>query len=183
MSDSLWPHGLQHTRLTCPSPTPRIYSNSCPLSQRCRPTTSSSVALFSFFFQSFAASRCFPMSWLFVSGGQNIRASASASVLPVNIQGWFPLGLTGLILQSKKTLKSPSAPQFESISFLALSLLYDPALTWLLTLFILILNVIYWLPAFRDEDVAQLHPHWHFSSLNSLNIVCNILLTFYIVTT
>ena len=97
MSDSLRPHGLQHTRPPCLSPTPGIYSNSCPVSQWCRPTTSSSFAPFSFFLQSFAASGCFPMTWLFVPGSQNSRASASASVLSVNIQGWFPLGLTGLI--------------------------------------------------------------------------------------
>ena len=94
MSDSLWPHGLQHARPPCPSPTPRVYSNSCSLSWWCHPAVSSSVALFSCP-QSFPASGSFPMSWLFASGDQSIRASAS--VLPVNIQGWFPLGLTGLI--------------------------------------------------------------------------------------
>ena len=127
------PHGLQHARPPCPSPTPRAYSNSCPSSWWCHPTISSAVIPFSSCLPSFPASGSFLMVRLFGSGGQSIGASVSASVLPVNIQGWFPLGLTGLILQSKKTLKSPSAPQFESISFLALSLLYDPALTshWL----------------------------------------------------
>ena len=102
MSDSLWPHGLQHTRLLCPSLSPRVCSNSCPLCQWCYPTISSSAARFSFPLQSFPASGSFPMSRLFASGGQSIGASASASVLPMNIQGWFSLGLTGLIsLQSK----------------------------------------------------------------------------------
>ena len=102
MSDSLWPHGLQHTSLPCPSPTPGAYSNSCPLSQLCHPTISSSVDPFSSGHQSFPASGSFPVSQFFTSGGQSIGVSASASVLPMNIQDWFPLGLTGLIsLQSK----------------------------------------------------------------------------------
>ena len=102
MSDSLRPHGLQHARLLCPSLSPGVRSNQCPLSQWCHPTISSSVTLFSSWLQSFTASRSFPMIWLFASGGQSIWASASASVLPVNIQGWFPFGLTGVIsLQSK----------------------------------------------------------------------------------
>ena len=96
MSDSLQPHGLQHARLPCPSLPPRVCSSSCPLSQWCHPTTSSSVTPFSYP-QSFPASGCFPMSWLFASGGQSIGASVSVSVLPMNIQDWFPLGLTGLI--------------------------------------------------------------------------------------
>ena len=103
VSDSLWPHGLQQTRLRYPSPTPRACSNSCPLSWWCHPTISSSVIPFSSCLRSFPASGSFPMSWLFSSGGQSIGASVSASVLPMNIQGWFPLGLTGLIsLQSKE---------------------------------------------------------------------------------
>jgi len=97
MSDSLWPHGLQHTRLPCPSPSPRACSNSCPLSQWCHPPISSSVVPFSSCLQSFPASRSFPMSLLFASGGQSIGASSPASVLPMNVQGWFPLGLTGFI--------------------------------------------------------------------------------------
>ena len=101
MSDSLASHGLQHTRLLCPPLSPRICSNSCPLSWWCHPTISVSVAPFSSFPQSFPASGSFPMSCLFVRGSQSIGASASASVLPMNIQGWFPLGLTDLILQSK----------------------------------------------------------------------------------
>ena len=103
MSNSLWLHGLQHARPPCPSPTPRAYSNSCPSSQWCHPTNSSSVLPFSSCTQSFPASGSFPISQLFASGcTSGIGASASASVLPVNIQGWSPLGFTGLIsLQSK----------------------------------------------------------------------------------
>ena len=101
VSDSLWPHGLQHARPPFPSPTPRVYSNSCPLSRWCHPTVSSSVIPFSWL-QSFPTSRSFQMSQFFASGGQNIGVSASPSVLPMNIQDWFPLGWTGWIsLQSK----------------------------------------------------------------------------------
>ena len=100
-SDSLWPHGLQHARLPCPSPTPGACSNLCPSSRWCHPTVSSSVIPFSCL-QSFPASGSFPMSQLFASDGQSIGASASASVLPMSIQDWSPLGLTGWIsLQSK----------------------------------------------------------------------------------
>ena len=96
------PHGLQHSRLSCPPRSPRVCSSSCPLSWWCYLTISSSATLFSFCLQSFSASRSFPMSLLFASGGQSIRVSASASVLPMNTQDWCPLGLTGLIfLQSK----------------------------------------------------------------------------------
>ena len=101
-SDSLQLHGPQGARLPCPSLSPRVYSNSCPLSQWCYPTMSSSAAPFSSCPQSFPASGSFPMSQLFPSGGQSI--GASASVLPVNIQGWFPLGLTGLISLLSKGL-------------------------------------------------------------------------------
>ena len=97
-----WPHGLQHTRLLCPLLSPRVCSNSCPLSQWCHPTISSSVVPFSSCPLSFPASGSFPMSQLFTSGGQSIRASAP--VHPVNIQGWFPLGLTGLISLLSKGL-------------------------------------------------------------------------------
>jgi len=101
MSNSLRPHGLQYTRLPCPSPTPGACSNSCPLSRWCHPTISSSVILFSCL-QSFPSSGSFQRSQLFSSGGQSIGVSASASVLPINIQDWSPLGLTGWIsLQSK----------------------------------------------------------------------------------
>ena len=97
MSNSLWPHGLQHSRLPCPLLSPRVCSNSCPLSQWCHQTISSSLAPFSPCPQSFPASGSFPVSRLFASGGQSIGASASASILSVTIQGWFPLVLTGLI--------------------------------------------------------------------------------------
>ena len=103
MSDSLRPHGLQHARPPCPSPTPRVYSNSCPLSWGCRPAISSSVIPFASCLQSFPASGSSLRSQFFATGGQSIRVSASASVLPINIQDGFPLGLTGLIfLQSKR---------------------------------------------------------------------------------
>ena len=105
MSDSLWPHGLQHTRLPCPSPSPRVCSNSYPLSWWCHPTISSSLVSSSCL-QAFLASRSFRMSQFFSSGGQSIGASVSASVLPMNIQGWFPLGLTGLIALLSKRLSA-----------------------------------------------------------------------------
>ena len=118
MSDSLQPHGLQHTRLPCPSPTPGACSNSCSLSRWCHPTISSSVVPFSFHLQSFPVSGSFPMGQFFASGGQRIGVSASASVLPINIQDWFPLGLTGLIsLQSKGLSRVFSTPQFKRISY------------------------------------------------------------------
>ena len=102
VSDYLWPHGLQQARPTCPSPTPRAYSNSCPSSRWCHPSTSSSVVPFFSCLQSFPASRLFPKSQFFASGGQSIGVSASASVLSVNIQDWFLLGWTGWSsLQSK----------------------------------------------------------------------------------
>ena len=89
VSYSLWPHGLQHARLPCPSPSLGACSNSCPLSQWCHPTMLSSIIPFSFFLQPFSASGSFPMSWLFSIGGQSIGTSASASVLPMNIHGSF----------------------------------------------------------------------------------------------
>ena len=106
LSSSLPPLGLQHTRIPCPSLPPRVCSNSCPLSWWCYPTISSSLAPFFSCPLSFPASGSFPMSRLFALGGQNIGASASASTLPMNIQGLFPLGLTDFItLQSKGHLK------------------------------------------------------------------------------
>ena len=107
-SDSLQPYGLQQVRLPCPSPSPRACSNSCPLSQWCHPTISSSVAPFSSCLQCFPRSGSFPMSQLFTPGGQSIGVLASASVPPMNSQDWFPLGWTGLtlILRVQGTLKS-----------------------------------------------------------------------------
>ena len=102
VSNSLWPHGLQHTRPLSPLPSPRVWSNSFPSSQWCHPNNLSLVVPFSSCPQSFPASGSFPMSQFFTSGGWSIGASASASVLPVNIKCWFPLWLIGLIsLQSK----------------------------------------------------------------------------------
>ena len=99
---TLQPHGLQHTRPPCPSPTPGGYPNSCPLRRWCHPTTSSFVVPFSSSLQSFPASGSFQMSQFFISGGQSIGVSASTSVLPMNTQDWSPLGWTGWIsLQSK----------------------------------------------------------------------------------
>ena len=124
MSVSLQPHGLKHTSPPCPSPTPGIYSNSCPLSQWCHPTISSSVIPFFSHLQSFPASGPFPTSQLFASEGQSIGVSASTSVLPMNTQDWFPLGLTGWIsLQSKGLAKSSPTPQFKSINSSVLSFL------------------------------------------------------------
>ena len=124
MSDSLQPHGLQYARPPCPSPTPRAYSNSCPLSQWCHPTISISVIPFSHL-QSFPASGSCQMSQFFASGGQSIGDLASASIFTMNIQDWFPFGLTSLIsLQSKE---SSPAPQFKSINSSGLSFLYSPA--------------------------------------------------------
>ena len=93
LSDSLWPHGLQHARIPCPSASPRACSNSCPLSWWCHPTISSSVVPFSSCLQSFSSSGSFQMSQLFALGGQSIGISDSASVLPMNIQGQFPTTL------------------------------------------------------------------------------------------
>ena len=132
MSNSLWPHGLQHTRPPCPSSTPRVYTNSCPLSQWCHPTISSSVIPFSSSLQSFPASGSFQMSQFFASGGQSIGVSASASVLPMNT----PLEWTGWIsLKPRDSQESSQTPQFKSINSLALSFLYSPSLasipTWI----------------------------------------------------
>ena len=104
MYDSLQPHGLQHTRIPCPSPTPGTCLNSCPSNLWCHPTISSSVACFCSWLQFFPASGSFLMSQFSSSGGQSIGASASASVLPMHIQDWFPLGLTSLISSLSKEL-------------------------------------------------------------------------------
>ena len=104
VSDSLWPHGLQHGRPPCPSPTPWVYSNSCPLSQWCHLAISSSVIPFSSSLQSFPASGSFLMSQFFASVGQSIGVSASTSVLPMNSLDWFPLGWSGLISMQSKGL-------------------------------------------------------------------------------
>ena len=121
MSNSLQPHGLQHTRLPCSSPSPIVCSNSCPLSQWCYATISSSVIPFSSCLQSFQASGSFPMSRLFASGSQSTGASAWASVCPMNIQDWFPLGMTGCIsLQSKGLSRVFSSATVQKHQFFAL---------------------------------------------------------------
>ena len=138
VSDSLRPHEPQHARPPCPSPTPGVYSNSCPLSQWCHPTISSSVVPFSPGLQSFPASGSFQMSQLFTSGSQSIGASASASVLPMNIQDWFPLGWTGWIsLQSKGLPRVSSDTTLQKHQFLGaqLSLWSNSHIhTWLLAM-------------------------------------------------
>ena len=130
VSDSLWPHGAQHTRLPCPSPTPGVYSNSCLLSWWCHPTISSSVVPFATCPQSLPASGSFPMSQLFAWGGQSIGVSASTSVLAMNTQDWYPLGWTVWIsLQSKDSQESSPTPQFKSINSSVLSFLHSETLT------------------------------------------------------
>ena len=130
MSDSWWPHGLQHVRLPCPLPTPGAYSDSCPLNQWCHPTIASSVVPFSSQPSIFSGVRVFPMSQFFASGGQSIGVSASASVLPMNIQGWFPLGWTGWIfLWSKGISRVFSNTKFKRINSSTLSFLCSPTLT------------------------------------------------------
>ena len=136
MSDSLWPHEPQHARPPCPSPTPGVHPNSCPSSQWCHPTISSSVIPFSSCPQSFQTSESFPMSQLFASGDQSTGVSVSASVLPVSIQGWFPLGLTSLIsLQSKELSRVFSNTTVQKHQFFGTQLSLWPnshIRTWLL---------------------------------------------------
>ena len=121
MSSSFRTHGLQHASLVCSSPTPRAASNSCPLSRWCHPIISSSVVPFSSCLQSFPASGSFPRSPLFASGGQSIGVSASASVLPMNIQDWFSLGLVGSPCSPRDSQESSPTPQFKSINSSVLS--------------------------------------------------------------
>ena len=129
MSNYLWLCGLQHVRLPCPSPTPRAYLNSHPSNEWCHPTISSSSIPFSFHLQSFPASGSFPTNQFFASGSQSIGVSASTSVLPMNIQDWFPLGLTGLIsLLSKGLSRVSPKPQFININSSVLNILYSTAL-------------------------------------------------------
>ena len=130
MSDFLQPHGLQHARHPCPSRTARVYSNSCSLSRWCHPTISFSVVPFAILPQSFPASGSLQMNQLFTSGGQGTGVSASASVLPMNIQDWSPLEWTGWIsLQSKGLSRLFPTPQFKSFNSLELSFLYSTTLT------------------------------------------------------
>ena len=130
MSDSLWPHESQRTRPPCPSQTPGIYSNTCPLSWWFHPAISSSVVPFSSCPQSLPASGSFPMSQLFAWGGQSIGVSASASVFPMNTQDWSALGWTGWIsLQSKGLSRVFSNTTVQSINSSVLSFLHSPTLT------------------------------------------------------
>ena len=124
-SNSLQPQGLPYAKFPCPSPTPGACSNSCPLSWWCHPTISSTVVPISSCLQSFPAIGSFPRSQFFPSGGQCIKASASTSVLPMNIQGWFPLGgLVGSPCSPRDSQESSPTPQFKSINSSALSFLY-----------------------------------------------------------
>ena len=140
VSDSLRPHELKHTRPPCPSPTPGVYPNSCPLSWWCHPTISSSVIPFSSCPQSFPASGSFQMSQLFVWGGQSTGVSASTSVLPMNTQGWSPLGWTcWIFLQSKELSKVFSNTTVQKQQFFSTQLtLWSTSHihTWLLDMFI-----------------------------------------------
>ena len=130
VSDSLRPHESQHARPPCPSPTPRVHSDSCPSSRWCHSAISSSVIRFSSCPQSLPASESFPMSQLFAWGGQSTGVSALASFLPKNTQGWSPIEWTGWIsLQSKGLTRVSAIPQFKSINSSALSFLYSPTLT------------------------------------------------------
>ena len=130
MADSLRPHGLQHVKLLCPSPSPGACSNTCPLNLWCHPTILSSVVPFSSCLQCFPASGYFPISQLFPTGSQTVGASASALVLPINIPGLYALGLTGLIsLSPMDSQESSPTPQFKSINSSALSSLHSPTLT------------------------------------------------------
>ena len=145
VSNPLWPHGLQNTRLPCPSPSPGAYSNSCLLNQWCHPTISSSVIPFSSCLQSFPASGSFPMSHFFASGGQSI--GASVSVLSMNIQDWFPLRLTSLIsLHSKGFSRVFSNTTVQKHQSSALSLLHSPTLTSIHD---------YW----KNHSLAHTHTH------------------------
>ena len=130
VSDSLWPHELQHARPPCPSPTPEVHSNTCPSSRWCHPTTSSSVVPFYSCPQSLPASGSFLMNWFFASGGQSIGVSASTSVLTKNTQDWSPLGWTAWIsLQSKGLARGFSNTRVQKFNSSALSFLYSPTLT------------------------------------------------------
>ena len=129
MSNSLGPHEPQHARPCCPSPTPGAYSNSHPLNRWCHPTISSSEIPFSSHLQSFPASESFQMSQFFTSGDQSIRVTALASVLPMNIQDWFPLGWTSWISLQSKGLSRVFNTTVQSINSSAFSFLYSPTLT------------------------------------------------------
>ena len=129
MSDSSRPHESQHARPPCPSPTPRVHSDTRPSSQWCHPAISSSVVPFSSSPQSLPVSGSFPMSELFPWGGQSTGASALALVLPMNTQDWYPLGWTGWTSLQSNFQESSPTPQFKSINYSVLSFLHSPTLT------------------------------------------------------
>ena len=129
MFDFLWPHGLQHARLPCPSPTPEACSNSRPLSWWCHPTITSSIVPFSSRLHSFPASWTFPTSQLFASDDQNTGVSVLASVLPMNIQFWYPLRQVWSLCCAMDSQESSPPSQFKSINSSALNILYSPTLT------------------------------------------------------
>ena len=166
MSNCLWPHGKQHARLPSPSPTPGASSNSCPSSRWCHPTFSSSVIPLSTCLLSFPASGSFPMSQFFASGDQSTGVSASASVIPMDIQDWFPLGLTGFIsLQSKGLSRVFSNTTFQKHQFFSVQLslwsnshihtwLLEKPYLWLAKEMSLLLNTLYMLiTAFLPRNV------------------------------
>ena len=151
LSDSLQPHGLQHARLPCPSPSHGVYSDSCPSSRWCHPTVSSSIVPFSSSvvpfssgLQSSPTSGSFPVSQLFTSGGQSIGASASASVLPMNIQHWLLLGLTGLVsLQFKglsRVFSNTTVQALVAWSFKNLSVSFKFSYSWHTVVYISLLS-------------------------------------------
>ena len=176
VSDSLRPQGLQHARLPCPSPTAGVCSNSCPLSQWCLPATLSSIIPFSSCPQSFWKSGSFPVSRLFTSDGQSIGASASTSVLSTNIQGWFPLGWTGLNPLQPKGLSSvffstkirkhqffSAQPSLWSNSHIRTLLLEEPKLR--LFLFCkFVWNIFFYIPHISNLDC---HTEWNKSENNA----------------
>ena len=165
VSDSLRPHEPQHARPPCPSPTPRVYPNSCPLSRWCHLTISSSVIPFSSCLQSFPISGSFQMSQIFASGGQNIGVSASTSILPMNTQDWFPLGWTGWVHQCKGLSRVFSNTTVQKHQFFCTQLCYSlynvvpfkyVSLLWViywLDLLVLFNLMIFWL---ADDSVWQI---------------------------
>ena len=159
------PHGLWHARLHCPSLSPGNCSNSCPLSCCCYPTISSSVTLLFSCLRSFPASRSFPMSWLFASSSQSIGASGSVLTVPMNTQGWFPLGLNGLIsLQSKELSKGFSSTTVWKHQFFSAqpSLQYNSHIhTGLL-----------WLDGFISPLPSNLHPPQHSAGKATISRKC-----------
>ena len=154
MSDSLRPHGLQHTRLPCPSLPPRVCSNSSPLSRWCHPTISSFVTPFSSCPQSFPASGSFQMSPFFASGGQSIGASASALVLPVNIQGWFPSGLTDLMPLLSKGLSRVWVSESHTVVTFILSLTFSDPMDCIVPRILPQVRILEWVayPFFRGSS-------------------------------